>query len=718
MDENTTNSEVFEMFSEEAQDLLGTLESDILKLESDPGDETVISSIFRCFHSLKGGAGWLNLNQLKNYAHQVENYLAEVRDGNVLITSEIISLLFDSLDCLTGFMDELKGIATLDQAHVQANLNRFRDLFPANELNASSKTGAYSYTIKVEQSNESTEKKTQRVNEMLQELEKIGEVIAIENDVAEGVLNIELVSEETFDVVDHFIKMVSLQGDVTVTDTSAQLDGVQRIGEILVDREIVSESDVHNALDKQTPLGQILVDEGKLSVSDLQKTLDIQNEQKQNGVANEKLQESKYIRADIAKLDTLLNLVGEAIIHQTQYVQLIQQLDQLREREELLSKVLEMHNLDLEDFQEQTIMVLDEMEENLRQIKNKGSQIMMDIQSQVMTVRMVTIGGLFNSFRRMVRDYAVESGKKIQFDIQGQSTELDKTIIERLSNPLKHMIRNAIDHGLEMPDERIKKGKNPQGIIKLNAAHKEGRIVITISDDGAGIDPKKVMTKAMEIGGIREDEVLSENEIFHLLFTPGFSTASQVTDISGRGVGMDVVKKEIEALNGVIEIKSRIGLGTAFLIKLPLTLAIIDGMLVDIGKNRFIIPLLSVIESFQPTSGQLKKIKDKGELVDIRGIYLPLIRLYRLFDLEPASSDPTKGLIVVVEDDGQKLCLLVDEAIDQQQVVIKSLEENFYKKEGIAGATVLGDGRVSFILDIPGILHQAAVCKNESLSVN
>lgn len=321
-----------------------------------------------------------------------------------------------------------------------------------------------------------------------------------------------------------------------------------------------------------------------------------------------------------------------------------------------------------------------------------------------MRIRMLPISVAFNRFPRLVRDISRKLGKKIELKISGENTELDKTVLEKIGDPLVHMVRNSLDHGLEMPEERLAVGKPEVGVIHLNAYHKGGNIIIEISDDGRGINKTKVLSKARERGLINTDEYLADERIYELLFAPGFSTADQVTDISGRGVGMDVVKRNIQALGGGIEVRSEEGKGTTFTIRLPLTLSIMDGQLVMVGDQTYILPLMSIVESLQIAPDRLSRVAGRAEVYKLREEYIPVIRLHEILDIKPRQENE-RPLLVVIEGEGQKVGLMIDDLLGQQQVVIKSLETNFFRVEGLSGSTILGDGTVALILDIGGLFQ-------------
>jgi two-component system chemotaxis sensor kinase CheA len=387
--------------------------------------------------------------------------------------------------------------------------------------------------------------------------------------------------------------------------------------------------------------------------------------------------ESASIRVPVDKVDRLVDLVGELIITQSMIADAVagfapERLSSLRAAVALMDR----HARELHE--------------------------------RVMGVRMVPIRTLFGRFPRLVRDVAATVGKAAVLDIAGEDTELDRTVIEKISDPLAHLVRNAVDHGLETPDARRALGKPEVGRLALSASQQSGNIYIELADDGRGLDRDRILAKARALG-LAGDEVLTDEQVFELIFRPGFSTAETVTELSGRGVGMDVVRRNVEALGGTIAIRSARGRGTTFRITLPLTLAILDGQLLCVGAQSYVLPLASIVESVRPRRSQLVSVLGAGEAFTLRERVLPILRLHRILGVRPRSEDPTEGLLVIVEQDGAQAALLVDELLAQQQVVIKSLERHFDKVRGVAGATILGDGRVTLILDVPGLVGLAGV---------
>jgi two-component system chemotaxis sensor kinase CheA len=393
--------------------------------------------------------------------------------------------------------------------------------------------------------------------------------------------------------------------------------------------------------------------------------------------------ETSSIRVGIEKVDQLINLVGELVITQAMIEQRTSSLDPMQ-HERLLNSVSQLTR-------------------NTR-----------DLQEAVMSIRMMPMDYVFSRFPRMVRDLASKLGKRIEFVTHGAATELDKGLIERIVDPLTHLVRNSIDHGIEMPDIRRAAGKSETGKLSLSAGHQGGNIVIEVTDDGGGLNREKILAKAVS-QGLPVSDNMADSDVWQLIFAPGFSTAEAVTDVSGRGVGMDVVKRNITAMGGVVDIRSAKGFGTTISISLPLTLAILDGMSIRVGEEIYILPLGYVVESLQPAPVDVKEISGQGRVVKVRGDYLPLIPLYQMFGIDPRFTDPSQGIVVILESEGKKAALFIDELVGQQQVVVKNLESNYRKVAGISGATILGDGGVSLIIDVAALLRSSRQLTDESI---
>jgi len=473
-------------------------------------------------------------------------------------------------------------------------------------------------------------------------------------------------------------KGISLDMGLDVTPLVHRIDEIQEkadqigdkpVGEIMIQKGEITPKELEKGLErqKQEPgkkIGQILVENKSVESKSVVGAL---RDQKKTGMRHMDLQ----VKVDTKKLDNLVDLTGELVIAQSM----------LRQNPVILAA------------RDQKLM------HNLGQL----NQITSGLQTTAMAMRMVPIKSTFQKMVRLVRDLAKNSGKHVRLEMSGEDTEIDRNVVDELYEPMVHMIRNSVDHGIGTPEQRKKQGKNKSGTIHLMAYHQAGNIVVEISDDGRGLDKDKIIEKAKANHLITDERKLSESEIYNLIFQPGFSTAKQVTDVSGRGVGMDVVKKGIEKLRGKVEINSRPGRGSTFIINLPLTLAIIEGMVVRVGKERFIIPALSILESLRPTKKQYSTVEGKGEMILSRGKLIPLIRLDQIFNIKSDSFNPWEGLVVVVEYEDRQICLFLDELLGKEEVVIKSLGETLKDTKGIAGGAIMGDGKVGLILDMAGI---------------
>ena len=562
-------------FHGESVELLQGIEQGVLVLEENPADAATIDSIFRAFHTFKGGAGFLHLDAMRDLAHDLESLLEAVRCSELRITSEIIDLILAGADALNHFTREIG--AQLQGIHAGAPI-----LVPTRQIIA-------------------------RVQSALR-----GE------PPPEAAYSPEAV-------------VAPLK---TAGVSPAPMAKIS---------ELAAESPV-----RQSAVGA-------------PRELTIPSPS------------SGFVKLDTAKLDNLVDLVGELVIAQSMVVQ----------------------NPDVQMINSLQLVRC------LRQL----SRITTDLQRNAMSLRMVPIRAMFYKMNRLVRDLAAQQRKQVQLVLEGEETELDRNIVEKLSDPLVHMIRNAVDHGLEHPVDRVAQGKPELGTIRLAAAHQRGGIVIRIQDDGKGLDRGRILAKAIDHGLVKANANLTESEIFSLIFQPGFSTAERVTDLSGRGVGMDVVGRNIENLRGKVEIQSLPGQGTTFTILLPLTLAIIDGLLVGVGGDRYIIPTLSVRESFRPPPGMVTTVHGRGEMVSVRGRQTPLLRLGHYLGTASRAVKPEDGIIVVVESGDAARGLLVDELIGKQEVVIKSLGRAFRQQNLLAGSAVLGDGWVGLILDVDTLVQ-------------
>lgn len=453
-----------------------------------------------------------------------------------------------------------------------------------------------------------------------------------------------------------------------LTRSKKALKEQKPIGQILTEKGEITKHHLEDALKQQgRKIGEILVENRATIPDKIDVALQTQQTQRQSRL------QSRTVKVDTAKLDNLFDLVGELVIANTL----------------VCGEMQSVNN--------------NGTSKNLSQL----SKITKDIQDQVMSMRMVSLKQTFQKMSRLVRDVSLHAGKKIKLTISGEDTELDKNVIEEIADPLVHILRNSIDHGIEPENERIAKGKPKEGTIRLSAFHRGGNIIIEIEDDGKGLQKDMIVKKAIEKGLINDQSELNDNQIYNLIFAPGFSTADKVTNISGRGVGTDVVKKNIEKLRGKVEVTSEEGNGTVFTIKLPLTLAIIDGIVVNVGDTRYIIPTTSIEESIRPKKEEISTIKNQGEVINMRGNLFPLVRLHKLYNIDTTKTNPWEAIVVIVESEGGRFSILVDELLGQQQVVIKSLGDRFKDVKGISGGAILGDGKVGLILDTSGIRDAA-----------
>lgn len=564
-------------FITESRGHLAMAESKILTLEANPQDAEAIDAIFRCFHTIKGVAGFLNLNQISKLAHTAENLMNPVRKQGILLAPSDIDLILEAIDQMKLLIDAL--VAAVEHEHPLVDLPGLSEFL-------------------------------QRLENCTQEcLRKGTRSDAAGNATMSQPANPAASAEQT----------VAKKGE-----SAARI------------------ADASSPALKYAPAAQA-------------------------GDAN--------VNVTTERLDALINMVGELVIAQSMISRDVSQLTGGDQR----------------------------ITRNMARL----GKITRGLQELSMSMRMVPIQGVFQKMARLARDLSRKAGKQIEFNAIGSETELDRNLVEAISDPLVHMVRNAVDHGIESAQEREAAQKNPVGHIQLKAWQQAGCIVIQLSDDGKGLNKEKILRKAIESGLMEPNIELTEQEIFRLIFRAGLSTAEVLTDISGRGVGMDVVLKNVEKLRGRIEIESVPGRGTTFTVRLPLTLAVIDGLIVAVGEQRFIMPLANIDKSCKVSPRQISTVQGRAEMCLVRDELLPLFHLHRLFNIENAVEDPLKGLVIVVELDQRKCCILVDAIVDQQQVVIKGLGEGFGDMCGVSGGTILGNGNVSLILDVPGIMDLA-----------
>ena len=668
-----------ETFRQEAQDLLEQLEQALLDLEHTPGSTDLIDTAFRALHTIKGSGAMFGFDRVAAFTHHVETAFDLVRKGKVAPSQELIALTLSSRDHMRRLIEEPDDATDNDGEAILAEL---RLLVQDTDAPARPKpvaveprpTGEKTWRVRFRLPTDSMGTGTNPLL-LLADLCSLGEASIVAQ--TDGIPPLEemvptdcyvgwdvvLSTKESRDAIEQVFLFVFDEMELHIEALEDEGDE-RRLGEILVDRGDIQPVAIEEALSKQEPIGKLMVQAG--AVSDEKVTAALV-EQKQLRTAA-KTKGADAIRVPAERLDDLMDRVGELVIAQSRLKQVAATSDDVE----------------------------------VKSIAEEIERLALELRDSTMGVRMVPFGSLFGRFRRLVHDLARELSKEIQLVTSGEETELDKTVIEKLADPLIHLIRNSIDHGLETGAGRTEAGKPAQGQIKLSARHSGAEVLISIQDDGKGLDRARIRARAEENGLIQPEAKLSDNELFQLIFQPGFSTAKEVTSLSGRGVGMDVVKRTIETLRGAIDISSKPGEGTEVTLRLPLTLAIIDGLLVRVGKGRYVIPLSAVEECVElPPEGDARS---KGRsFLNIRDELVPFLRLRDLFNsTEPADRYQK---VVIVSAGEMRVGLVVDQVIGDHQTVIKSLSKLHADVETFSGATILGDGTVALILEIPHLVE-------------
>jgi two-component system, chemotaxis family, sensor kinase CheA len=655
-------------FFDESAEHLAAMEEALLQLERTPDDGELLPRIFRAAHSIKGASGTFGFADIATFTHGLEGLLDRMRNGQIATTPDLVGLLLQSADALGGLLAAAKDGAPLPTS--------VESLVTAIETARNgAAAGAVSSSAAVPTPPVAHAVRNYRITFvpgpdllrygmdpllLLRDLAGIGEIVSLSIDEARLPELAEMLPDECY-----LGWAVTLRSAKNADDVRSVFLFVEDTSQVTV--EETADTAASAAPAQAVTGGQCGGDSGSRPATVAARS---------PGRTESRSLESSSIRVSVEKVDELLNLVGELVISQSMVNEVVGQSPP-------------------------------ELLQAMREALTTMNRATRDLQQRVMAVRMVPLANVFRRFPRVVRDLSAALGKQIFVDIRGEDTELDKQMIEQITDPLTHLVRNAVDHGIELPDERLRAGKPAEGRLTLRAYQEGGNVVVEVSDDGRGLDRERIRRKAVAMGLVAADECLSDEQIHALILEPGFSTADKVSDVSGRGVGMDVVKRNIEALNGSLAISSVTGHGTTFEIRLPLTLAIVDGLAAALGGEIYILPLLSIVESLQPKAGEVKTVAGKGEVLLVRGKPLPLLRLHRLFHATAGVTDVTQGLIIIVENRGKRFGLLVDELIGEMQVVMKSLEANYQKVEGISAATILGDGQVAFILDVPGLARMA-----------
>ena len=657
-------SDFYQTFFDEADELLADMEQHLLNLVPEAPDSEQLNAIFRAAHSIKGGAGTFGFTILQETTHLMENLLDEARRGEMQLNTDIINLFLETKDIMQEQLDAYKSSTEPDAASFEYICNALRQL--ALEAKGQAATPAVSAA-------------------------KLSVVDALASDdaaapVAEDKLRVvlsRLKESEVNLLEDELGNLATLSNVVKGKDSlAATIDGGIGQDDIVAVLCFVIEADqiafeMESAaveapaeIDAEPEFTAPAVVAPTTALKAVPNDAAAPNRTEREKPAA-RTSESTSIRVAVEKVDQLINLVGELVITQSMLAQRSNELDPVTHGDLITS--------------------MGQLQRNAR-----------DLQESVMSIRMMPMEYVFSRFPRLVRDLASKLGKQIDLTQIGSSTELDKSLIERIIDPLTHLVRNSLDHGIESPENRIAAGKSPVGNLTLSAEHQGGNICIEVIDDGAGLNRERILAKAMS-QGMAVNENMTDEEVGMLIFAPGFSTAEQVTDVSGRGVGMDVVKRNIQEMGGHVEIKSKQGSGTTIRILLPLTLAILDGMSVKVAGEVFILPLNAVMESLQPSDEDLHPLAGGERVLEVRGEYLPLVELWKVFEVDGAKTEATQGIVVILQSAGRRYALLVDQLIGQHQVVVKNLESNYRKVPGISAATILGDGSVALIVDVSAL---------------
>ncbi|WP_018985224.1 chemotaxis protein CheA [Methylophilus methylotrophus] len=759
-------SQFYEVFFDEAEELLAEAEHLLLSIDVESPDIEQLNAIFRAAHSIKGGAATFGFMDMAEITHVLENLLDKIRKNEMALTTEHVDAFLAAKDVIKMQVDghrhgsEVNAEQVSDVAMMLKSLSEGNSAIPADPVIAASTPEPEVFVVATEKpaltiTDEEKAKGitlydvglpqvTERdLTNLKDELALLGEVVAYQRGENAHALLVktdssadDIVSICSF-IVDANALVIQVAGETAATTDSAppetapaevtaeaatpaaeadlgygffdddpiiNAEATAADGKVKVAEEMGYGLFAENGKDQQeegygffapfkphpdAPKAQMIGDDNAAEALTKAKEEVVaapvaaapaaqeerrnQSRRESDKPAATQNAESSSIRVGIEKVDQLINLVGELVITQAMIEQRVNALDPM-DNEALINSVSQLTR-------------------NTR-----------DLQESVMSIRMMPMDFVFSRFPRMVRDLAGKLGKKVDFVTSGATTELDKSLIERIVDPLTHLVRNSVDHGIEKPEVRKQMGKAENGTLTLSAAHKGGSIVIEVTDDGGGLNRDKILAKAAS-NGLPVNESMTDAEVYNLIFAPGFSTAEVVTDVSGRGVGMDVVKRNITAMGGNIEIRSALGYGTTISISLPLTLAILDGMSVSLDKSVYVVPLNLIVETLQPRAEDLKTVTGEGLMVHVRGEYLPIIALHALFNHPTQITNPTDGVLLILEADGKKSALFVDRLVGQQQVVIKSLETNFKRIPGVSGATIMGDGSVALILDVPAIIQ-------------
>ena len=648
-------------FFEESFEALDAMENALLQLDPGTPNADAINSVFRVAHSIKGGAGMFAFSEVASFTHTLETLLDELRAGRMSVTRPIIDLLLKSTDVVRGMLQATQRKAPVDQqtvADVQFDLEQMLVMRPPATTPVAPpeplRPKELTWTIEF------------RPNARL--LAPGADPSRVFAELAElGTMSVAAHADQVPGLADLDPEVCYLTWTITLT-TELPAEAIRNVLDW-------AEADCQLRSEEPAPKAE----SPPVAPAPPPPAAPIPPPAADAAACSTKASsaDSNSIRVAIEKLDELMNTVGEIVIAQSMLMQLVDGTEPPR---------------------------VDRIRTGLLQLERN----VRELQESVMRVRMLPISVAFSRFPRLVRDLSARLNKQIELKMTGEHTELDKKVLEKIGDPLVHLVRNSIDHGIEMPETRLAAGKSAAGTLFLNAYQRGGSIVIEVGDDGAGLNLERILSKARAKGLVGQNDALSEEAIANLIFHPGFSTAEVTTDLSGRGVGMDVVRRNIEELGGTVDLRTQAGKGSSVIISVPLTLAIVDGLSVAVGAEVYIVPLVAIIASLQFKRGAARRLAGVGDVFLFRGDYIPIIRMHEVFNLEPRCRDLDLGSVMVVECDGRRVGLFVDELLGQQQVVIKSMETNYHRIDGVSGATILGDGSVALILDIPSLVRYSA----------
>ena len=711
-------SQFYQVFFEESAEHLASMESQLLELDLKSPDPDQLNAIFRAAHSIKGGSGTFGFNDMTEVTHILETLLDGIRKNEIAINADMVDAFLEAGDVLKALLEAHQNGTIADPApslEIRARLAQLTAKGGAGQRTEDRGQKTEGRSQRTEDRGQSTEDRVQStevssqhryqivfeksehifpgegaLDTLLEDLGNIGRVEAqlVSAETVSLTLCCYASIEELREIFSFFLtpEQISIErlSDLPADDAAEQ----QGYGFFVDPAQLRSDAEdaqgygffvepeaLQSELENAQGYGFFVEVEEKLAPPVVVQVEEEQPHRRATDRIPANAAAETSIRVSVEKVDQMINLVGELVITQSMLAEIASHLDPVTN--------------------ESLISGLSQLELNTR-----------ELQEAVMSVRMMPINFVFSRFPRLVRDLAGKLDKRVQLKMIGEGTELDKGLIEKISDPITHLVRNSLDHGIELPQERIAKGKDPQGTITLRAAHQGGNIVIQVIDDGAGLKRDRILAKARE-KGIHFNENISDADVWQMIFAPGFSTAAIVTDVSGRGVGMDVVKKNIEGIGGRVEIASKAEEGSTITIRLPLTLAILDGLSIAVGDQLYIVPLSFIIESLQPRAEDVKEISGQGQVLHVRGEYLPVIALHKIFNVVPKFTNPAEGILVLLEAEGKKVALFVDDLVSQHQVVIKSLETNYRKVVGVSGATIMGDGRVALIMDVGALLKFA-----------